>query len=134
MPIKKVSFYLLNIVFALFMGYLYLGVAIKAAAILIICVILATYLAILNHQKNKSKFAIFFLDLLLSFCVPFMLLAITMVIYGIADIVQNTGPDVGFFQSTLLSLFISFMGGIYALPAWLPWGIANFFLLNYSLK
>lgn len=134
MPIKKVSLYLLNIAFALFVGYLYLGVAIKAAIVLVMCVILATYLAILNHQKNKSKVAILFLDLLLSFCVPILFLSIIMAIYGIANIAQNSGPDVGFFQSTFLSLFISFMSGIYALPAWLPWGIVNYFAINCITK
>lgn len=134
MPIKKVLLYLLNITFALFMGYLYLGAAIKAAIILVVCVILATYLAILNHQKNKSKVAVFFLDLLLSFCVPILFLSIVMAIYGIADMVQNNSSDVNFFQSTFLSLLISFMSGIYTLPAWLPWGIVNFFILKRTVN
>lgn len=134
MPIKKISLYLLNVAFALFMGYLYLGDAIKVSIILIVCVILATYLAVLNHQKNKSKIAIFFLDLLASFCVPILFLSIVMAIYGAADILQNNGPNVGFLQSTFLSLFISFMSGIYTLPASLPWGIANYFFIKCILK
>lgn len=134
MTIKKAFIYVLNVVFALAMGYVYVGATIQSFAVLCLLTLLATYLAILNHQKNKTKKVKFCLDLLLSFSVPMFFTFSFLILGSIIDIFQKVDLGIGFSHSTLLYFLISFMSGIYALPAWLSWGIVNYFVINRIVK